>query len=104
MLLTNELKGGVKMKKSIMALSLGVALITSTPLSARAEPITLTVVAISGITAVALSAAADKVVRSGDVGLAAQKTDDRGATQTQATEVRTIQQAEKPNLSATAVK
>jgi hypothetical protein len=104
MLLANELYGGIKMKKSIMALSLGFALITSTTLSARAEPITLTVLAISGITAVALSAAADKVVHSGDVSLAAQKTDERSATQPQAVEVKIIQQAEKPNLSATAVK
>jgi hypothetical protein len=104
MLLTNELNGGLKMKKSIMALSLGFALITSTTLSARAEPITLAVVAISGITAVALSAAADKVVHSGDVGLAAQKTDERRATLPQAAEVETIHQAEKANPSVTAVK
>jgi len=104
MLLTNELNGGIKMKKSIMALSLGFALITSTTLSARAEPITLAVVAISGITAVALSAAADQVVHSGDAGLAAQKTDERSAARPQAVDVKTIQQAEKPSPSVTAVK
>jgi hypothetical protein len=38
------------------------------------------------------------------VSLAAQKTDERSATQPQAVEVKIIQQAEKPNLPATAVK
>ncbi len=92
------------MKKSMMAMTMGIALMASTVMSARAEPITLTVVAISGITAVALSAAADKVVRHDDTNLATQKNDDRGASQAQAPEVSPIQQAEKPTLSTSAVK
>lgn len=92
------------MKKSMMAMTMGIALMASTVMSARAEPITLTVVAISGITAVALSAAADKVVRHDDTNLATRKNDDRGASQAQAPEVKSIQQAEKPTLSTSAVK
>ena len=92
------------MKKSMMAMTMGIALMTSTTLSARAEPITLTVVAISGITAVALSAAADKAIRHDDAILADQESDDRGSAQAQTPEVKPIQQAEKPALSTTAMK
>jgi hypothetical protein len=99
-----KLKGGIKMKKSLMALLMGIALMASNTLTARAEPITLTVVAISGITAVALSAAADKAIHRDDAKPADQKNDDRGASQAQAPEVKPIQQAEKPAPSTTAVK
>jgi hypothetical protein len=92
------------MKKSVTALTMGIVLMASTALSARAEPITLTVIAISGITAVALSAAADRVAHPDDTNLTAQKNDDGSASQAQAPEVKPIQQAEKPTLSTTAVK
>ena len=92
------------MKKSVTALTMGIVLMASTALSARAEPITLTVIAISGITAVALSAAADRVAHPDDPNLAAQKNDDRAAPHAQAPVVKPIQQAEKPTLSTSAVK
>ena len=92
------------MKKSVTAMMMGIVLMASTALSARAEPITLTVIAISGITAVALSAAADKIARPDDTNLAARKNEDGSKSQAQAPEVKPIQQAEKPTLSTSAVK
>jgi hypothetical protein len=47
------------MKKSVIVCLLVITLIISNTPSVRAEPITLTVMAIAGVTAVALSAAAD---------------------------------------------
>ena len=92
------------MKKSLMALSMGIALMASNTLPARAEPITLTVVAVSGVVAVALSAAADRIVRNDDESRTAHKNDDRSAAQAQTPEVKPIQQAEKPALSTTTLK
>ena len=92
------------MKKSLMALSMGIALMASNTLTARAEPITLTVMAVSGVVAVALSAAADQTIHHDDAKLADQKSDDRGSAQAQTPEVNPIQQAEKPALSTIAVK
>jgi hypothetical protein len=92
------------MKKSMIAMVMGIALMASTALSARAEPITLTVVAVSGVIAVAVSAATDKAIHHDEAKRADQNSDDRGAAQAQTPEVSPIQQAEKPALSTTAVK
>jgi hypothetical protein len=52
------------MKKSVIVCLLVITLIISNTPSVRAEPITLTVMAIAGVTAVALSAAADSGVHN----------------------------------------
>ena len=54
------------MKKSIIVCLLVIAFIASTTPSVRAEPITLTVMAITGITTVALLAATDVAVHKED--------------------------------------
>jgi hypothetical protein len=94
------------MRRSIIACALGVALMASTVPAVRAEPITLTVVAITGIAAVALSTATDMAVRNEDVHRAALKNDDRREPNTQAAEVKTIEEATtaRPQISSIAVK
>jgi hypothetical protein len=73
------------MKKSIIVCLLVIAFIASTTPSVRAEPITLTVMAITGITTVVLLAATDVAVHKEDANRAIQKkADDRDETKKQA--------------------
>jgi hypothetical protein len=87
------------MIKPIIACLLATAFIASTTASSRAEPITLTVIAITSITAVALSAVTDMAVHNGDDNRVTLKNDDHGKTKVQAEEVKTIEQ--KANLITT---
>ena len=73
------------MKKSIIAFLIVIALIASTIPSVRAEPITLTVMAITGITTVALLVPTDMAVHKEDVNRAILKNaDDCDETKKQA--------------------
>ena len=92
------------MKRSIIAILIAVALIASTTPSSRAEPITLTIMAIAGITAVALSAGTDMAAHHGDDNRATIKNDDRSKTKVGAEEAKTIDQTAKPKPSAITAK
>ena len=76
------------MKKSIIVCLLVIAFIASTTPSVRAEPITLTVMAITGITAVALLTATDVTVHKEDANRAIHKNDDRDETKKQAADAK----------------
>ena len=77
------------MKKSIIAFLIVIALIASTIPSVRAEPITLTVMAITGITTVALLVPTDMAVHKEDVNRAILKNaDDCDETKKQAADAK----------------
>jgi hypothetical protein len=92
------------MKKSLIACVLGIALIASTSWSARAEPITLAVMAVTGITVVALSATTDVAVHHDYPNWAELKNDDRSEPRKQAAEADAALLTAKPKTGAQADK
>jgi uncharacterized protein YacL len=82
------MKEVVMEKNSIVVGLLVIALIASTTPPVRAEPITLTVMAITGITTVAFLVATDVAVHKEDANRAAFKNDGNDETKKQAADVK----------------
>ena len=78
------------MKRTVAVCLLGIALMAATTPSAKAEPITLTAIAITGLSAVALLGGTDMAVRHSDNKPAPGKSDSVSESQKQSSVVTKI--------------